>query len=175
VARHYSLSGVEAATRHVRFVLDDPLLRFWFRFVFPNQSLLSQVGTTKALREHLRPALPANFGECFERLCRESLGALYKAEGIAAGFRVGEHWDKSGQIDVVGMRDDGLVDLGECKWGQVRSLAAVAQELEAKVPRFPNPANSTIARRIFVRSKPRSCPAGVTVHDVASLASLASR
>jgi hypothetical protein len=101
-------------------------------------------------------------------LCRESLGAIYKAEGIAAGFRVGEYWDKTTQIDVVGMRDDGFVE-GECKWGQVRSLTAVAQELEAKVARFPNPANGTVARRLFVRTRPKRCPAGVSVHDVESL------
>lgn len=169
VARDYPLSGVPAATRHVRFVLDDPLLRFWFRFVFPNQSLIQQLGPTKALREHLRPLFPAYFGDCFERLCREGLAAIYKAEGIAAGFRAGEYWDKNVQIDVVGMRDDGFIDLGECKWGQVRSLAAVAHELEAKVPRFPNPANCTIGRRIFVRNKGKQTLPGVSVHDIGAM------
>ena len=169
VARVYPLSGVAAPARHVRFVLDDPLLRFWFRFVFPHQSLIQQVGPTKALREHLRPLLPAYFGECFERLCRESLGGLYRQEGISATFRAGEYWDKHVQIDVVGMRDDGFIDLGECKWGAVRSLAVVADELAAKVPRFPNPANRTIARRLFVRSRGKQQPPGVRVHDLESL------
>jgi len=168
VARTYPLCGNEPAARHVRFALDDPLLRFWFRFVFPNQSLIQQVGPAKALRERLRPLLPAYFGECFERLCRESLGNVYQEEGVAAGYRVGEYWDKHVQIDVVGMRDDGFVDLGECKWGQVRSLGALARELDGKVNRFPNPANATIGRRIFVRKKTKSNIAGVTLHDLDS-------
>jgi hypothetical protein len=168
VARVYPLSGDEPAARHVRFVLDDPLLRFWFRFVFPNQSLIQQMGPVKAMREHLRPLLPAYFGECFERLCREGLGKIYKSEGVAAGYRAGSYWDKNVQIDVVGMRDDGFIDLGECKWGTVRSLDAVARELEGKVPRFPNPANATIGKRIFVRKKGKQAPAGVTVHDLES-------
>jgi hypothetical protein len=120
------------------------------------------------MREHLRPLLPAYFGECFERLCRECLGRIYAREGVFAGYRVGEYWDKSVQIDVVSMRDDGFVDLGECKWGQVRSLEAVARELEEKVPRFPNPANATVARRLFVRKKGKHKVDGVSVHDLES-------
>ena len=78
---------------------------------------------------------------------------------MGAGFRVGEYWDKTTQIDVVGMRDDGWADLGECKWGQVRSFHALARELEAKVARFPNPANATVGRRLFVRGKVKPTPA----------------
>jgi len=169
VARTYPLSGVDAASRHVRFVLQDPLLRFWFRFVFPNQSLIQQLGAGRALREHIKPLLPAYFGTCFERLCREAMAGLYAKEGVGAGFRVGEYWDKTTQIDVVAMRDDGWVDLGECKWGQVRSLHAVAQELEAKVPKFPNPANATVGRRLFLRDRGKLAPAsgsGLRLHDL---------
>ncbi len=172
VARTYPLSGVMAAGRHVRFVLEDPLLRFWFRFVFPNQSLIQQLGAGKALREHIKPQLPAYFGGCFERLCREAMATIYTQEGVGAGFRVGEYWDRTTQIDVVGRRDDGWIDLGECKWGALRSLAAPAQELEVKVSRFPNPANATIGRRLFVRSKAKlPSPPGseVQVHDLADL------
>ena len=37
-----------------------------------------------------------------------------------------------------------------------------------KVPRFPNPANATIGKRIFVRKKSKQTLAGVTVHDLES-------
>jgi hypothetical protein len=169
VRRNYPLSGVEAATRHVRFVLDDPLLRFWFRFVFPNQSLIQGQGPTRAMREHLRPLLPAYFGECFERLCREVMPALLAREGVSASVRVGEYWDKRTQIDVVAMRDDGFIDLGECKWGAVGSMGSVARELEEKIPYFPNPKNATIKRRLFLKSKPKASVANVTVVDLETL------
>jgi len=172
VARTYPLSGVEAASRHVRFVLEDPLLRFWFRFVFPNQSLIQQLGARRALREHIKPLLAPYFAGCFERLCRESMGGIYEKEGVGVGFRVGEYWDKTTQIDVVGMRDDGWVDLGECKWGRVRSLGALAQELDAKVARFPNPGNATVGRRLFVRGKAgllHPSGSGLRVHDIEDL------
>jgi uncharacterized protein len=169
VGRTYPLSGVEPAARHVRFVLDDPLLRFWFRFVFPNQSLIQGQGPTRAMREHLRPLLPAYFGECFERLCREVMPALLVREGVSASVRVGEYWDKRTQIDVVAMRDDGFIELGECKWGAVGPPAAVARELEEKIPYFPNPKNATIKRRLFLKSKPKASVANVTVVDLETL------
>jgi hypothetical protein len=72
-------------------------------------------------------------------------------EAYAAAFDVGEYWDASTQVDVVGLRDDGWIDLGECKWGPVRSAAALASELEQKVTLYPNPRNATLARRLFTR------------------------
>src|SRR5207247_2253080 len=78
---------------------------------------------------------------------------LYASEGVTATFEVGEYWDRDVQIDVVGMRRDGWIDLGECKWGPVRSAAALAREIEQKVVAFPNPANATIARRAFTRAR----------------------
>jgi len=49
---------------------------------------------------------------------------------------------------------------------------AKAQELEANVPRFPNPANATVGRRLFVRGKVTSTPASAAelhVHDLEDL------
>ena len=41
---------------------------------------------------------------------------------------------------------DNWVDLGECKWGAVTSTPALVSELEAKVGKYPNPANATLGR-----------------------------
>ncbi|MFL6293230.1 MAG: DUF234 domain-containing protein, partial [Thermoanaerobaculia bacterium] len=105
----------------------------------------------------IRPHLDAYFGGCFERLCRESLPWLYRNEGVTAAFDVGEYWSKDAQIDVVGVRDDGWTDLGECKWGPVRSAQAVARDLEEKVRAYPNRRDATLGRRIFLRQE---APAG---------------
>ncbi len=151
VRRRHPLTGARPAARIVRYTLEDPLLRFWFRFVFPNTSFLQQMGARRALAERIRPELDAYWGSCFERLCREALGSVYEREGVSAAFEVGEYWDKETQIDLVSVRDDGWIDLGECKWGAVKSLPALARELEAKVARYPNPRNATVGRRFFLR------------------------
>lgn len=151
VRRRYPLSDVPPAARHVRFTLDDPLLRFWFRFVFPHTSYLAQMGPERTLRERIRPDLDAYLGSCFEGLCREALAHLYAREGIAAPFETGEYWDKRCQIDVVGLRQDGWTDLGECRWGAVRSARQLRAELDTKVALYPNRRNATIGRRLFTR------------------------
>ncbi len=174
VRRRYPLSDVSPAARHVRFVLDDALLRFWFRFVFPNTSYLAQMGPERTFRDRVRPALDAYLGACFEGLCREALPHLYARERIVAPFEVGEYWDRRCQVDVVGLRQDGWTDLGECRWGAVRSARLVREELEAKVGLYPNRRNATIGRRIFTRDplpRERSQPGGPEVrwHDLADL------
>jgi len=166
VARRHPLTGRPPATRHVRFAVSDPLLRFWFRFVFPNISFVLQMGDERAFTERVAPQLDAFYGEGFERLCRQALPALYQQEGVSAAFEVGEFWSPDVQIDIVGVRDDNWTDLGECRFGKVRSARAVADELDAKVQKYPNPRNATIGKRLFTREsvpEPRRSP-GVRYH-----------
>ncbi len=174
VRRRYPLSDTPAAARHVRFALDDPLLRFWFRFVFPNTSHLAQMGPERTLRERIRPHLDAYCGSCFEALCREALPHLYGREQVSASFEVGEYWDKRCQVDVVGLRQDGWTDLGECRWGAGRVSRQAREDLESKVGLYPNRRNATIGRRIFTRDGPprertRAGDPDVRWHDLADL------
>ena len=157
VERRYPLStGEPPSPRSVHYDLTDPLLRFWFRFIFPSTSYIRHMGSDRALKDLIRPHLEPYFGLCFERLCREALPWLYLKEGVAAAFEVGQYWSRTTQIDVVGLRDDGRTDLGECKWGPVRSPKAVEQELETKLKEFPNPRGATLGRRIFTRQKSKT-------------------
>ena len=163
IERRYPLTGKPPAARSVHYGLADPLLRFWFRFVFPHTTYLRHMGPGPAFKDLIRPHLDAYFGHCFESLCREALPWLYRQEGVAAAFEVGQYWSKTTQIDVVGLRHDGWTDLGECKWGAVRSPAAVEKELEGKIREFPNPGGATIGKRIFSRQKPPAAHAGAGV------------
>ena len=52
------------------------------------------------------------------------------------------------------MRDDNWTDLGECKWGTLRSPRGLEAELERKVALYPNRRGATLGRRYFVRRKP---------------------
>ncbi len=171
LARRYPLIGGGRKPRNVRYDLGDPLLRFWFRFIFPEQSQLRRLGPERAMTELVKPHLDAYFGLCFERLCREALPRLYRQEGVKAAFEIGEYWSKKTQIDVVGLRDDGWTDLAECKWGAVRSAPAVERELADKAELYPNRRNATLGRRIFARRKRPGRPAdsGVRWHTLEDL------
>lgn len=175
--RRYPVVDAKPNIRSVRYALDDPLLRFWFRFIFPHQSLLRVLGPGRGFTELVRPELDAYFGRCFERLCREALPLLYAAEGVQTAYQVGEYWDPLVQIDVIGLRQDRWTDLGECKWGNVSSLPALEAELEAKVGRYPNARNASIGRRLFVKAAPARSKArsqDVRVHTLQDLYSLSS-
>ena len=58
-----------------------------------------------------------------------------------------------------GWRHDGWTDLGECKWGRVRSPKKIEQELAQKVTAYPNRRNATIGQHIFTRTLPSSVAA----------------
>jgi AAA+ ATPase superfamily predicted ATPase len=177
VQRRYPVTEAKPSVRSVRYALDDPLLRFWFRFVFPHQSLLRLLGPAAGFTEVIKPHLEAYYGRCFERLCRECLPLLYTKEGVRSAFTVGEYWDKQTQVDVVGVRADQWTDLGECKWSAAVSLPALAAELEDKARRYPNARNATIQRRLFIRTggrrdKPAGKKLGALVHTVEELYAL---
>ena len=154
IGRRLPLTGKKPNQRQVRYIIQDPLLRFWFRFVYPNLSFIQQMGAQRAMRERIRSGLKAYFGLCFERLCRRALAEIYDREGVNAAFDIGEYWDKHVQIDVVGLRDDHRTDLGECKWGTVRSYQKLLEDLETKVRAYPNTRGATIGRRLFLKKKP---------------------
>ena len=154
IARRLPLTGAKPNPRRVRYVLEDPLLRFWFRFVFPNLSFIQQMGPRRALHARIRPELDAYFAMCFERLCRQALPVIYEREGVSASFEVGEYWDKKVQIDIVGLRDDNWTDIGECKWGAVKSYKRLFRDFEKKVNAYPNTRGATIGKRVFLRKMP---------------------
>ena len=156
VERSYPLDGRRRNPKQLRLRIDDPLLRFWFRFVFPNTSLLRSAGAGQVFAERIAPTLDAWFGARFEELCREALPLIYAREGVGAGFEVGEYWSKDTQIDLVGLRGDNWTDLGECKWGKFGSARALGRELDRKAAHFPNTRGATLGRRYFVRRKPAS-------------------
>ena len=118
IGRHTPLTGERPNARVVRYVLRDPLLRFWFRFIFPHQSLLLAGENAAPMLALIRRELDSYFGSCFENLCREALAVSYAKRQILTKFEIVEYWDKNIQIDVVGVREDNRIDLGECKWGK---------------------------------------------------------
>lgn len=153
VDRRYPLDGGQPGNRHVRYELLDPLLRFWYRFVFPNLSALELRGPEATFRELIRPHLESYLGLAFERLAREALIEIYRRDQVMSSFEIGEYWSRDVQIDLVGLRGDGVVDLGECKWGTISSAAEVERELQHKATLFPNRRASTLALHVFCREK----------------------
>ena len=152
----------------VVYRIADPLLRFWYRFVEPHASTLRRLAPERAFELLVAPQWEAFCGEGFERLCREALPLLLDAEGVTGPVQVGEYWDRATQLDVVALRADGWLELGECKWSGQPALADAGRELERRVNGYPA-GSRTVRRHLFFRRAPRARPGDALVHDLATL------
>jgi len=106
-------------TTQGRYVLADPYLRFYFRFIAPNQALLEQ-GLHNRLWELIAEEMRAFVGmTAFEEICRT--WALQQADAARLPFipdAVGRHCSPACEIDVAAIHwRDKKILLGECKWG----------------------------------------------------------
>ena len=170
IIKHYPLTGAKANPKQVRYRLHDPLLRFWFRFIYPNTSAIYQMDESNAFLNLIKPHLDAYFGKGYETLCREALSHLYQNEKLTCAYEIGEFWSKDTQIDIVGYRQDGVIDICECKWGKISSMPRLIEDLNKKIANYPNQDNKTIHGRLFLHSREKQ-PAGESVrtHFLADL------
>ncbi len=169
VEKRLPLVPGKPSAKQVRYVVKDPLLRFWYRFVAPSFSLVRRGPPHEVFQSHVKPHLESWFGAGFEALCREALPHLLAEERVRATFQIGEFWSPSVQIDVVALRQDRWTELGECKWGTPTSLSSAIDELRAKVAHYPL-GGATPQLRVFTRKRfAGKPPAGVKVHSLQAL------
>lgn len=120
--------GKRASSRMGRYHLADPFFRFYYRFVAPQRE---EVGyrpgkVLPGIQEQLRAFVGAT---AFEDLCR----TWVEQAGEKLPFppeRVGSHWSRSVQADVVAVnwREKHIL-IGECKWGADKVAREVLTEL----------------------------------------------
>ena len=121
-------------SRQGRYVIVDPYLRFYYRFLAPHRSAIEQGRVRQAtslLYDHLIDFIGTH---TFEELCREWVAV--KAEMGELPFlpeQTGSYWSKTAQVDVVAVnwrtRD---ILLGECKWGKQAVARDVVETLRRK-------------------------------------------
>ncbi len=117
--------GASPTDRGSHWILEDPFLRFWFRFVFPFQADLEEgLAPEDLFDSEIAPELANHVAPVFEDLCREHVRATM---GTLA-TRVGRWWGNSlnqlrrsgerttEEIDVVGTTRQRVTLVGEAKW-----------------------------------------------------------
>ncbi|HBK32892.1 MAG TPA: ATPase [Porphyromonadaceae bacterium] len=87
-------------SRKNRWSLNDHYLRFWFRFIFPNQSLI-EMGKYELLRESIDKSYEQYSGSVLEKYFRAKMA---EEERITA---IGNYWDRKGEneIDLIALND----------------------------------------------------------------------
>jgi AAA+ ATPase superfamily predicted ATPase len=127
-----------STSRLSRYVLADHYLRFYFRFIRPNLTLLAQ-GLYDQVWDHIAGQLRAFIGmTAFEELCQA--WTLVQARAGRLPFtieQVGAHWGGGVQVDVVAVNwHEKALLLGEAKWGVEAVRRNVVRELiEKKTPK----------------------------------------
>jgi AAA+ ATPase superfamily predicted ATPase len=151
--------GARASSRTGHWELNDPFLRFWFRFVFGFQSELETGLRPEDLwKSVVKPALSEHVAPVFEDLCRDWTRANY---GETAQ-RVGSWWGNarndlrrtgertSEEIDLVGTASGRVTLIGECRWRSKAMDGNVLKEIEEyKLPALRQ-AGYTIAEQLPV-------------------------
>lgn len=121
-----------------RWHLLDPYLRFYFRFIIPNQRAL-ELELLDAVWADVQEQLRAFVGlTAFEELGREwVLVQARRGQLPFAPEEVASHWAADVQVDVVAInwREKAIL-LGECKWGTAAVGRGIIREMvEVKTPK----------------------------------------
>ena len=118
-----------AAALGTSYRLADPFFRFWFRFVFPNRSLLER-GRVKDVLRIVERDIDSYMGLAFEDCCREWAGR-FAGDALPASQQLGSWWSRDGQteIDIVGTSRGRYDLLASCKWSGSAPAAALEQLL----------------------------------------------
>ncbi|MGI8554719.1 MAG: ATP-binding protein [Dehalococcoidia bacterium] len=121
-------------SQRVLYRLDDPYLRFWFRFVSPYQSYLQLGRATELWEREIRPALDEFVARTtWEDVCAQHLWRRLAGERFPVRFaQLGRWWDGADEIDLAGLWQGRATVVGECTWTNSRVGEGVLTELQKK-------------------------------------------
>ncbi|MCG5249509.1 AAA family ATPase [Methylorubrum extorquens] len=133
--------------RDSRYVVADPMMAFWHRFVLPNASAVARDAGAEVMKRQVRPKLSEYMGGAFEEICREHARSyLQELTGVPAQL-IGQEWGHAGfDLDVAGFDLDGNAIFGECKWTNAAVDRSVLEKLRgrAEAARFPRGATGRV-------------------------------
>lgn len=102
------------------YQIDDHFLRFWFRYVHPNQASLELGLENAILDQRIRPDLDHFVARTFEEAAQGYIASLAQTGQLQfLPEAVGKWWDREAEIDVIAIsRSEKTALVGECKWSQ---------------------------------------------------------
>lgn len=97
----------------------NPYVRFYFRFLYPNMSLLEQLTPEGFYERMVEAAFPAFVEEAYRKICGEELAELGR-EGVLpyAYGSAGEWIGKNGNLDIVARDGDGHTLVALCSYAR---------------------------------------------------------
>ncbi|NSW58595.1 MAG: ATP-binding protein [Armatimonadetes bacterium] len=136
-----------------RYFLADNFLRFWYRFVLPNRSLLEMGLAAEVWKNQVAPVFDQFLGAAFEQACREWVraGGDGRLPSPPLGD-VGPFWSRDVEIDLLCETADGGHLVGECKWSASPVGLGVLEDLREKTRALPDKWRRGLRPVLFSRS-----------------------
>jgi AAA+ ATPase superfamily predicted ATPase len=100
-------------SRKTRYRIKDDLFRFWFRFIYGQETRYDLYRGTP-YEDLIEPELPDFVSNTFEKLCQAAVPTLYS--GLTFTKPPDRWWHKHREIDVVGITDSDTLLVGEAKF-----------------------------------------------------------
>lgn len=145
---------LERSTKAV-YVLSDHFLRFWFRYVYPNRSVIELGRGAELFQSRIDPDLDNYMGPVFEDICCQEISQHGEDELGWQPLRIGRYWDRDSEIDIVAEDADcHRVAFFECKWGRHINVERTLFSLRHKSDTIPH--YSGWERQHFVVSRTES-------------------
>ena len=101
------------------YKIKDPMVNFFFRFIYPNESSLLQMPKDKFYDIFISAGMQDYVHEAFKEVCREYIFKLEERGQFP--FEIdeeGEWIGKEGNIDIIAQSDTGETALAMCFWGK---------------------------------------------------------
>jgi len=134
----------ETTSKKSIYRLEDNMFRFWYRFVFTNESAIV-VGMGDAVYDNeVEPQLNAYMGLIFEDICKQWLFEQAKENALPFFIgSIGRWWGTDSktrqqvEIDIMAEKKDNAI-FAECKWKNADVDIDVLHELRRKSELFPH-------------------------------------
>lgn len=130
----------EKRSKKALYYIKDWFFKFWFKYVFPNLSLLEE-GKAEEVLADIKKQFNSHISFAFEEICREAVQNLFPSYQIGSWW--GAYQDPQGtrkvaEIDIVGLNPkEKVLLIGECKWKDKVDAEKTLAELKAKAQIIP--------------------------------------
>lgn len=117
--------------RDIHYTFMDNLFNFWFRFVYPNESMI-EYGQIDTVIKSIRSQMDTYIGPVFEDIARQFL--IENMDDLPFNFeKIGKWWHKEDEIDLVAFNNEShKIMFVECKWQNRKVSVDVLKKLMNK-------------------------------------------
>ncbi len=119
-------------TRNSRYRIKDNYFSFWFKYIYPNQSLL-EINNAKPVEKRIIESLDRYVSRVVEDIVSEHIMKESMRGRLPEYAKIGRWWHNDNEIDVVALNDEsGEILFCEVSWSNRKTTAKDLEELKKK-------------------------------------------